>query len=146
MPFVFVTLSTVSLSTISKQNMTSAAGLFNLFQQVGGNIGYALMATLLERYTQVHHAFLATHINAWNALAVTMYQKAAGMLHGHGFSAGHSQTGSLALINGIVTRQAEMIAYNDISFLLMFMFLCLIPVTLFFPVQKTTAEVHIAEM
>ncbi|MBF0331601.1 MAG: DHA2 family efflux MFS transporter permease subunit [Candidatus Omnitrophica bacterium] len=146
MPFVFVTLSTVSLSTMSRENMTSAAGLFNLFQQVGGNIGYALMATLLERYTQVHHAFLATHINAWNALAVTMYQKASGMLHGHGFSTGHSQTGALALINGIVTRQAEMIAYNDISFLLMFMFLCLIPVALLFPVQKTAAEVHIAEM
>ena len=146
MPFVFVTLSTVSLSTMSRENMTSAAGLFNLFQQVGGNIGYALMATLLERYTQIHHAFLATHINAWNSMAVTMYKQAAGLLQGHGLSVGQSHAASLALINGVVTRQAEMISYNDISFLLMFMFLVLIPVALLFPVQKTTAEIHIAEM
>jgi len=146
MPFVFVTLSTVSLSTMSRENMTSAAGLFNLFQQVGGNIGYALMATLLERYTQIHHAFLAVHINAWNTLAVGMYQQAVGLLQGQGLGLGQSQEAALTLINATVTKQAEMIAYNDISFLLMFIFLGLIPIVLLYPVHKTVAEVHIAEM
>ncbi|MBF0594003.1 MAG: DHA2 family efflux MFS transporter permease subunit [Candidatus Omnitrophica bacterium] len=147
LPFIFVTLSTLSLSTISRENMTSAAGLFNLFQQVGGNIGYALMATMLDRYTQIHHAFLATHINAWNTSAVAMYHQAAGLLHQHGLSAGQSRTASLALINGAVTKQAEMIAYNDISFMMMFLFIVLVPIVLMIPVPKAAAaEVHVAEM
>lgn len=48
MPFIFVTLSTVSLSSIPKPYMTDATRLYTLTRRVGGNIGYAMAATIVS--------------------------------------------------------------------------------------------------
>ena len=42
----------------------------------------------------------------------------------------------MAMVNRLVTQQAEMMAYNDISLFLMFMFLLCIPFVLMIPIQK----------
>ncbi|MBF0512079.1 MAG: DHA2 family efflux MFS transporter permease subunit, partial [Candidatus Omnitrophica bacterium] len=66
MPFMFVTLTTVAVSTIPKEETTKASGLYNLFQQVGGNVGYALVVTVIERQAQAHYAYLAGNISQLN--------------------------------------------------------------------------------
>ena len=123
MPFIFVTLSTVSLSSMEKENMTSASGLFNLFQQVGGNVGYAVMATLLDRNTQIHHAYLAEHISQFNINFVHFYRQTTGFMFHHGMTLGAAKNAAMATVNNLVTQQAAMMAYNDISIFLMVMFL-----------------------
>ena len=47
MPVMFVTISTVSLATIPRPNMTEATSFYTLARRVGGNIGYALVATMV---------------------------------------------------------------------------------------------------
>jgi DHA2 family multidrug resistance protein len=136
MPFIFVSLSTVSLSSVEKENMTSATGLFNLFQQVGGNIGYAVMATLLDRNTQIHHAYLVEHINIFNYNFVNFYHQTAGFFYRQGMPLGVAKDAAMTMVNRLVTQQAAMMAYNDISLFLMFMFLLCIPFVLMIPFQK----------
>ena len=116
--------------------MTSASGLFNLFQQVGGNIGYAIVATLLERNAQIHHSYLGEHINPFNSHFVNFYHQTVGFMYRHGMTLGTSRDTAMAMVNGLVTRQAEMMAYNDISIFLMVIFLFCIPLILMIPVQK----------
>ena len=144
MPFIFVTLSTLSLSSVEKELMTSASGLFNLFQQVGGNIGYAVMATLLERNTQIHHVFLGEHITPFDFNFVNFYHQTAGFLYRQGMAMGAAKDAAMAMVNGLVTQQAEMMAYNDISLFLMFMFSLCIPFVLMIPVQKGHLESMVA--
>ncbi len=136
MPFVFVSLSTVSLSTVEKEHMTSASGLFNLFQQVGGNIGYAVMATLLDRNTQIHHAYLGEHVSQFDFNFVGFYHKTVEFMGHHGLAPGAARDATMALVNRLVTQQAEMMAYNDISLFLMVMFLLCVPLVLMIPIQK----------
>src|SRR5690606_33006241 len=76
MPFVFVTLSTVALSTIERSRMTDATSLFTLSRRIGGNIGYALLATVIARQQQVHHVQLGAHISDSNPTFVAEYQQA----------------------------------------------------------------------
>ena len=116
--------------------MTSASGLFNLFQQVGGNIGYAVMATLLDRNTQIHHAYLAEHISQFNFNFVNFYHQTVEFFYRQGMSLGEAKDAAMAMVNNLVTQQAEMMAYNDISLFLMFMFLICVPLVLMIPVQK----------
>ncbi|MDE2027961.1 MAG: multidrug efflux MFS transporter, partial [Candidatus Omnitrophica bacterium] len=136
LPFVFVTLSTVALSSVEKENMTSASGLFNLFQQVGGNIGYAVMATLVERNSQIHHAYLAEHISRFDFNFVQFYHQTAAFMHQQGMAVNQAHQAAMALVNSLVTRQAQMMAYNDISLFLMLMFLICVPFVLMIPVGK----------
>ncbi|MGE5279248.1 MAG: DHA2 family efflux MFS transporter permease subunit [Deltaproteobacteria bacterium] len=136
MPFLFVSLTTATLSTVSKRDMTAASGIFNLFQQVGGNFGYAVMATLLERFSQIHHAYLGEHI-AFGSYGLTMFfQQARAVMFRAGMALDRAGEAAAALINRLVTRQAEMMAYNDISLFLMFMFLICVPVVLSMPIRK----------
>jgi MFS transporter, DHA2 family, multidrug resistance protein len=46
-----VLLSTISLSSLRRTDMTAAAGIYTLVRRVSGNISYAVLATLVERRT-----------------------------------------------------------------------------------------------
>jgi DHA2 family multidrug resistance protein len=129
---------------MEKENMTSASGLFNLFQQVGGNIGYAVMATLLDRNTQIHHAYLAEHISPFNLNFVNFYHQTVVFFYRQGMSLGQAKDATMAMVNNLVTQQAAMMAYNDISLFLMFMFMLCVPFVLMIPVQKGHSEAMMA--
>jgi DHA2 family multidrug resistance protein len=144
MPFIFVSLSTLALSSVEKENMTSASGLFNLFQQVGGNIGYAVMATLVERNTQVHHAYLAERISQFNSNFVYFFHQTSGFFFRQGMPLQAAKDATMVMANNLVTQQAAMMAYNDISFFLMFVFFLCVPFVLMIPVQKRHFETMMA--
>jgi DHA2 family multidrug resistance protein len=64
MPFMFVTLGAVALSTVGKENLTAASSIYTLAQRVSGNIGYALVATLVARGTQAQRVHLVSWLEA----------------------------------------------------------------------------------
>ena len=49
-----VLLSTISLSSLRRADMTAGAGIYTLVRRVSGNVSYAVLATLVERRTIVH--------------------------------------------------------------------------------------------
>ena len=133
MPFMFVTLTTVSLSTIPRPDMTDATGLYTLTRRIGGNIGYALVATLVARGQQIHRVNLISHLNPYNPTFET-FQRMAGSLLGHlGLNPSALSHAGLALTNRLVNRQATMLAYNDVSWVLGYLFLATIPLVLLIP-------------
>ncbi|MCA9794894.1 MAG: DHA2 family efflux MFS transporter permease subunit [Candidatus Eremiobacteraeota bacterium] len=131
MPFMFVTLSTVSLSTVPKADMTEASSLYTLARRVGGNLGYAIVATLVASRNQFHHSRLVEQLTPENPL---VHQQLSTMTHGFSgnglFDAGQS---ALAALNGMVMRQATMMSYNDVSWIMGWMFLGTIPLVFLLP-------------
>ncbi len=47
--------------------MTAATSLYTLARRVGGNIGYALVATLVDRFSVIHQGHLSDHISPLNS-------------------------------------------------------------------------------
>ncbi len=144
MPCVFVTLSTVSLRTVNREDMTAATSLYTLARSVGGNLGYALVATLLERFSIVHQAYLSTHIsrlnNAYPGYATAL---AARLSHQTGDPVA-AQSQALALVDALVHRQAAILAYNDVARIFGVRFLCSLPLLLLFPRTKRTHSARIS--
>lgn len=136
MPFMFITLSTASLSTIPRQDMTAAAGIYTLLQRIGGNLGYSLIATLVERRSQFHRMHLIEHVSLTSPGFLEFYRTLTPF---SGSASAGLSTRALVMVNGLVNRQSLMLAYNDISWLLAMMFLCTIPLILFFPKVKAGA-------
>ena len=137
LPCVFVTLSTVSLRTVRREDMTAATGLYTLARSVGGNLGYALVATLLERFSVVHHVHLSAHISNLNNAYPGYYTALAARLLPQTGDPVAAQNQALALIDALVHRQAAMLAYNDIARFFGVMFLCTLPLLLLFPRRKS---------
>ncbi len=137
MPFCFVTLSTVALSTIERSRMTEATSLFTLTRRVGGNIGYALIATIIARQQQVHHVQLAAHVSDTNPLFVTAYQQATGVLTAHGANPAQAPQLAMGIVDRILNGQARMMAYNDASLVLAVLFLLTIPLVFLLPSRRS---------
>jgi len=137
LPCVFVTLSTVSLRTVRREDMTAATGLYTLARSVGGNLGYALVATLLERFSVVHHVHLSAHISNLNNAYPGYYTALAARLLPQTGDPVAAQNQALAMIDALVHRQAAMLAYNDIARFFGVMFLCTLPLLLLFPRRKS---------
>jgi MFS transporter, DHA2 family, multidrug resistance protein len=85
--FLFVPLTTISLSDVPVPKLAGATGVFTLLRQLGGSLGIAILTTMLTHQTAV----------SWNELA-------SGVTQTHGYSVGQ--------LTQMVGQQAAMIAYN----------------------------------
>ncbi len=115
---VMVPLMTVAFSTLPTQLRTEGTGIYNLIRNVGGSVGISIAFTLLSRNTQINHEVLGGHINPYNQAMQLSPMASQINLH---------NTHDLAILNGLVTKQASMISFNNDFKLMMLMSLAAIP-------------------
>jgi DHA2 family multidrug resistance protein len=121
--FLFVPLSTVTLSTLSPELRAEGAGIFSLSRNIGSSVGISVVNSLLTTNTQVNHAEIAQHVTSVNRLfddpVIAQFWNPA-------TAAGR------AALDAVITRQAQIIAYIDDYKLLMFATLAAIPLLIVF--------------
>ena len=64
--FIFVPLTTMTMSKLRKQEIGNAAGIYNLMRNIGGSVGIATITTCLVRGAQTHQNYLAANVSASN--------------------------------------------------------------------------------
>ena len=121
--FLFVPLSTISLATLPPERRAEGAGFYNLSRNIGSSVGISVVNSLLTQNTQVNHAEIARHVTAVNRLFV---DPVARQLVSPLTAAGR------AALDGLVTQQAQIIAYIDDYKLLMIATLAAIPLLFIF--------------
>ena len=121
--FIFVPLSTVTLSTLSSEQRAEGAGIFSLSRNIGSSVGISLVNALLTRNIQINHAEIAQHVTSVNrALEAPMIVQFWNPVTAAGRAA----------LDAVVTRQAQIIAYIDDYKLLMIATLVVIPLLIVF--------------
>jgi len=123
---LFVPLTTGAMADLSREEIGNASTLFNLVRNVGGAVGIALISTLLTRVRIAHHETLASHVTIYDAGVQSMYRQFQQMFQMRGAIA--PDLAAAAAINGLVQRQASLLAFIDMFRLLGVVFLVLIPV------------------
>jgi DHA2 family multidrug resistance protein len=120
---LFVPLSTLAFATLRPELRTEASSLFSLVRNLGSSVGISIMVTVLAQNTQVNHAELAAHVSPFNPALDAL------VLPG-GLSVAGGSPEVFAYLNGLVTTQAQMIAYLDDFKLMAFVTLACIPMLL----------------
>jgi MFS transporter, DHA2 family, multidrug resistance protein len=128
---LFVPLSTVALASIPRHKMADATGLNSLFRQVGGSIGLALGATLLTRYGDQARAALVPHVTASNPAAVMRVGMLERLFVGKGFDPIAAKDMALRAIDGIVSQQSTLLAFNYVFLVAGICFLAVLPLLIF---------------
>ncbi len=127
---IFVPLTTVTLASIPREEMGNATGMFNLLRNIGGSVGIAIAATMLARDAQFYQANLVSHVTPYShATRSTLAALKQGVM-AKGVDAATADTASLSLLYGMVRRQAGMLAYNHIFWVVGIAFLVVIPLLL----------------
>jgi DHA2 family multidrug resistance protein len=100
--FTFVPLSAVAFATLAPDLRNDGTPIFSLLRNIGSSVGISIVQAMLTSGTARAHAELATDITAGNLA----FQSLPGAVN-------PSTAAGLGLLNGLVDRQAAMMAYLD---------------------------------
>jgi DHA2 family multidrug resistance protein len=140
---IFVALSTAALSTIPKPKMTAATGLYNVVRQVMGSVGIAIAATMLSSSTVRYHAVLSEDAGASSIGRQWLQGITAGMIS-KGADAFTAKQRALGILQGMIERQAAVLAYNHVFVLVAALFFLSFPLVFLLRRGHPGAEVEIA--
>jgi len=140
---IFVALSTAALSTIPPPRMTAASGLYNVVRQVMGSVGIAIAATTLSTTTVRYHAILSEDAGASIAGRQWLDALTKGMI-AKGADAFTATQQSMRVLDGLITRQAAVLAYNHVFVLVSALFFIGFPLVFLLRRGSPQSEVEIA--
>ena len=66
MGFIFVPLTTLTMSNLRQADLQQASGIFSLLRNIGASIGISLMFTMQSRMAQVHQSVLGSNISQYS--------------------------------------------------------------------------------
>ena len=131
--FIFVPLSTLTLSTIARDKLVNATSAYNVLRNLGGSVGIALATTFLAQRSQHHQATIVSHVNVWDLETQARLQRWTDHFIAHGADTFTAQRQGLAMLYQDAVGQAQLLAYVDDFWLLAVLF-TLIP--FFLPLMR----------
>ncbi len=144
LPFLFVPITTVAYIGLAPNESNQASAMMNVARNLGGTIGIATVQILLAQRQQFHQARLVEGLNPLNPNYTAGLDRLTHGLVGGGQSAVAASGEAAATLYGIVQRQAAMLSFIDVFYVLMVVVLAAIPLLFFMQGQKAGAGGHAA--
>jgi DHA2 family multidrug resistance protein len=125
--FLFIPINYTAFACIPKEKTNYATGLVNLARNIGGSSGIALATTMLSRRSQFHQQTLVSHLTPLDLPYQATVQGLTQAMMQRGADAVGAATQAQAVLYGILQRQATMLAFVDVFWLLAVLFLAVSP-------------------
>ncbi|QEX15343.1 multidrug resistant protein-like protein [Hypericibacter terrae] len=128
---------TLTLGALAPNRLKLASGLFNLMRNLGGAIGIAACATILNDRTNLHFLRLADHLNATNT-ALTELMTRVGTIYSDamGGDALAGQTAAFKQLWALTWREAQVQTFSDAFWII---FVCFVIATAMVPLMRKVA-------
>src|SRR5713101_6414894 len=128
-PLIFIALSTMSFSTLRREQMGGATGIYNLMRNLGGSVGISMATTLLARRAQVHQNILVAKMTPYDPVFQQRLEALRQVLTPKvGASAAAQQ--ALGILYKTLVAQATLLAFVDNFRLITVLAICSIPLAL----------------
>jgi len=137
--FIFVPLTTTTMSQLAQQQIGNASGLYNLMRNLGGSIGIAFVTTMLARGAQVHQALMVGHLTPTDPIFAKTLAATRNTLSRQNDPV-TATTMAYASIYNTLDQQAHLWAFVDVFVLFGFLALSGIPMILLFKKVKATPK------
>jgi len=119
---VMVPTNNIALGTLAPERVKNASGLFNLMRNLGGAIGLALINEVLNERTDLHIARLQDRVTWANSMAVETLNNFTQRMQGMGDAA----LMAMKQLSQIVHRQALVMSFGDVFFMISVFYLALV--------------------
>src|SRR5579871_2307675 len=110
MAFLFVPINTAAYAFLPREKNNAASGLMNLARNIGGSVGISVVTTMLDRRSQVHLSELSRNLSSSNPVLQARIKALGAAVQSHGGGPAGSSPVPWAMIQGVVERQANMLA------------------------------------
>src|SRR5919199_1318651 len=112
-PLMIVPLTSITTGGIEPAQAGSASGLFNMLRNLGGSIGIAILSTLLTRREQFHSNRIGETVSVFDPETQQRIEQLTQAFIGKGVDPATAHNQAIATIDGIVRREAFVMAFND---------------------------------
>jgi DHA2 family multidrug resistance protein len=126
--FAVPPIVTLTLGGLAMERLRLASGLFNLMRNLGGAIGIAVCATILNERTNLHFFRLAEHLTRSNDATNALLQSPNTQLLG--------ESGALRQLWNLTYREALTLTFSDTFLALM---VCFVITTAMVPLMRKVA-------
>jgi DHA2 family multidrug resistance protein len=133
---IFVPLTSATMAELKRSELAQGTGMFNLTRQLGGSLGIAIMATLLQRFTATSKALLSEHVVAGDPDVVARLSMMTRGLIARGMDPSAAKHAALALLDRQVSAQASVLAFSKIYLLSGILLVSALPMLLLFRTGK----------
>jgi DHA2 family multidrug resistance protein len=143
--FIFVPLTTATMSQLAQRQIGNASGLYNLMRNLGGSIGIAFVTTMLARGAQTHQALMVGHLTATDPAFAQQLAAAKNVL-GHQTDPVTATRQAYDAVYSLLDQQTHLWAFVDNFYLFGLLALGGIPLIFLFKriktVQKPAVTAH----
>lgn len=137
--------SIVTLGALKPQEVPNGAGLFNLMRQLGGSVGIAVAATLLDHWSQQTRGPMTENINPFNPVYQQRMTQMEQALQSNGTAPAVAHDQALAILDRLVQSHASIMAFEMVYFALAMLFIFALPLLVFVKNPKSpgaAADAH----
>lgn len=117
-PFILIPVSLMANAGLSPERIAGASGLFNMMRNLGGSIGIALLSALLTMRERFHSNHLGEAVSLYNPLTRERLDTLTHKFLAAGSDAVTAGQQALVALDGMVRREATLMAFNDCFYLL----------------------------
>ncbi len=143
MGFLFIPLTTLTMSGIKNEEMGNATAIFNLLRNLGGSVGVSFVTTMLARRAQFHQVRLVEHLNPFERNFQVAIPQLSQDLQSRGFNPPLLNQGSLNVIYNEIQRQASMLSFNDCFYILSILMILILPFVLLMKQGKAGSSISV---
>jgi DHA2 family multidrug resistance protein len=135
--FLFIPIMQSAYLQLPAGKNGNASALINLARNLGGSVGIALSSTFIAQRSQFHQARLVEHVSAFDAQTQGAMQQLGAMFGAHG---GDARQQALGTIYAMVQREAAMLSYVEIFYLMAGGVLLIVPLAFLLPKNDPRAK------
>ena len=138
--FLFVPISVISFATLRKEQNGDGAALSTMLRNLSGSVGISLASSQITERTQVHTAYLSSHLTPFDQGYVSTLAQAKQAFINLGHSSADAATRAQGYIYTTLHTQAEVLGYADIFLGCAVLAFVAVPVSLLFSPIKIGAK------
>lgn len=127
MGLLFIAVTIICLGDLTGAEIPHGVGLFNLGRQMGGLIGIAFLATFLEHHVALSRTAIVSNLGQGGPVVTRALQGAEQGFANSGLGPEQATSAAVAALDGMVTGQAAVIAFNQAFLSLALLFVVAIP-------------------
>lgn len=143
MGFIFVPLTTITLTDLDGPEIPQGSAITNMIRQLGGTFGTAIMTTYIATRSVLHESRLADNISNYNGLSVERLRQYTNLFLSKGDSMLAATGEAYAALKGGLVQQAMVMTYADAFLVIGAFFLVCVPLLLLFIGKKIEQPAHV---
>jgi DHA2 family multidrug resistance protein len=112
-PFTIVPITGLALATLARKDAGEGSALFNMFRNLGGSVGIAILSTLVTRREQFHDTRIGERITSYGLALQDRIATSQASFIVKGFDPVTAKQQAYGALQAVVQRQASIMAFND---------------------------------